>query len=130
MLKFAPEDDKDLGIFYLDRVKKTYRAAAELAYSSVTGKSLNSSNLSNKQIQEKMIDALPHLKEDIVNKTSYRATLLHWQTENPEIFASKYMGRTAQSAKDTVEHGRWLGASDPSTTEHYKDHIAAGVAQR
>ncbi len=117
-------DDRESGTSYLKRIEDTYKAAAELAYSAVKGESLHTSNLSNKQIRDKMVEALPHLKEDIINKTNYRAALLHWQIEHPELFESQYMGRTAQVAKDTVEHGRWLGASDPSTTKHQKDNIA------
>ncbi len=105
---------KESGEFYLDHVQKTYKSAAHLAYSAMTGKDLNGSNLSNKAIRDKMVDALPQLKEDIINKTNYRAALLHWQVEAPELYESKHMGRIAQAAKDTVEHGRWLGASDPS----------------
>lgn len=123
-LKSAFGEDRDSANFYLDRIQRTYKAAAELAYSSITGKQLHASNLDNKQIRDKMIDALPHLKEDIINKINYRAALLHWQAEHLELSDSQYMFRTAQAAKDTVEHGRWLGASDPSTTKHQKDNIA------
>jgi len=121
----APTEYREASAFYLDNLRKTDRLAAELSYASLTGKDLHASNLSPKIIREKMTnDALPHLKEDIINKTNYRAALLHWQIEHPELFESQYMGRTAQVAKDTVEHGRWLGASDPSTTKHQKDNIA------
>jgi hypothetical protein len=126
----ASDEYRDSGTFYLDRIEKTYRAAAELAYSAVAGKHLHASNLDNKRIRDKMIDALPNLKDDIINKINYRAALLHWQIEHPELFESQHMGRTAQAAKDTVEHGRWLGASDPSTTKHYKEHIAQHTRQR
>ncbi len=106
---------KDDGLTYLERIQKTYNSAAELAYSSLTGKELHSSNFTNnRQIRDKMLEALPLLKDDIINKTNYRAALLHWQIKNPEMFESLHMGRTAHLAKDTVEHGRWLGASDPT----------------
>jgi len=120
-LRIEPEDDdrvqsyKKMGSNYLDlHINKTYKAAAELAYSAITGTSMNNSNLSNKAIRDKMVDALPHLKEDIINKTNYRAALLHWQITEPKLYEGQHMGRIAQAAKDTVEHGRWLGASDPS----------------
>jgi|CXWL01.1.fsa_nt_gi hypothetical protein len=117
---------KEFGSFYLERIQETYKAAAELAYSSLTGNALHASNLSNGQIREKMIEALPNLREDVTNKTNYRAALLHWQINNPDLFADPHMGRIAQAAKDTVEHGRWLGAGDPATARH---RAASGQAQ-
>lgn len=109
---------KQNGAAYLERVQATYRAAAELAYSAQTGKPLHLGNATNRMIRHEMVEALPHLKEDIVNKSNYRAFLLRLQADHPEMVDDGYMGRVAQAAKDTVEHGRWLTASDPTYAQH------------
>lgn len=109
---------KQRGHEYLERVQDTYRKAAELSYSSQTGKALYLDNATNRMIRHEMIEALPHLRDDIVNKSGYRAFLLHLQAEHPEVLEDNYIGRVAQAAKDTVEHGRWLAASDPTYARH------------
>lgn len=100
------------GRSYLERVQRTYKAASRLSHAALSGKPLNNDNYDNKQINHEMVFNLPLLKYDIINKTNYRSPLLYWKINNPDLFNEPHMGRIAQSAKDTVEHGRWLGASD------------------
>jgi hypothetical protein len=117
---------------YIEHLQETYEAAAKLAYSSLTGKELRLPNFENMDkpeeklkakniaIRTKMLEALPNLDKDITNKSNYRAALLRWQIKEQGIFDDAHMGRTSQIAKDTVEHGRWTGASDPTITERKK----------
>jgi len=133
------EEEKKLkksGHDYLNtHLPKTYRLASDLAYSALTGKELKANEeidgkkLSFRAIRDKLIDAQPHLKEDIIYKTNYRAPLLYWQINNEGLYDSLHMGRTAQLAQDTVEHGRWLGASDPSYARH-RDNYRNGQNQQ
>lgn len=118
---------KNNGKTYLERIKKTYEAAAKLTYASHTGKELFISNLNNRQIRDKMIEALPNLQGDIINKTNYRAFLLYLQIHHSKMLEDAHIGRTAQSAKDTVEHSIWLGASDPTFAKHKAQNAGRNI---
>ncbi len=114
-LNGADEATRSKGMSYLQRLRQTYLSAAETSYAAILGKSLHADNMDPEQIRDKLIETFPVLlQKDVRNKTSYRSAILHWQAEAPDLLADPHMGRIAQCAKDTVEHGRWIGASDPT----------------
>ncbi|MEZ5692040.1 MAG: phosphoenolpyruvate carboxylase [Rickettsiales bacterium] len=107
---------------YLDRLQRTYTNVSKLAYKSLTGHdSPFRKRTENKTYAHGLTHKMPYMEKDITIKTNYRNALLHWKMHNPEIFDDLNTGRAAQSAQDTVEHGRWLGVSDPTFVEQQRN---------
>lgn len=123
--KFASADMSDIPTAkvvenaesYFERVKQTFESAASLAYEAVTGKDFVQPQTvdlhqKNNEIESQIIKALPNLNGEFERKKNYSDFIMYLRSEKPEIFDDQNLARTVICAGDTVNHGRWLGASD------------------
>ncbi len=101
---------------YLIRVKDTFEAAASLAYEAITGEKFSvteqEAGKKNNEIEAQITKALPNLNGELARKKNYSDFIMYLRSEKPEIFEDPNLARTIICAGDTVNHGRWIGASD------------------
>jgi phosphoenolpyruvate carboxylase len=125
----ANDSNSQLAIDYFKRVKDTFEAAASLAYESVTGKEFIAPQTQNCQernneIESQIVKALPNLGGEFERKKNYGDFILWLRSEKPEIFKDQHLARMAICAGDTVNHGRWLGASDQTYIQSRRSQLA------
>ncbi len=104
---------------YLGHMRETHMKAAQLAHESLTGVALDGSP------REAMTSALDRLTDDIGRKAHYRDFLLYAKIQG----TSEHDRGVIHNAGDTVVHGRFLAADDPTYGEaRLQQKLSVGAA--
>lgn len=127
MEKNNPEINKEMIL----TLRTEYSNAARIVYSALTGMDVAKpgETLSCTEIADKMVDALPHLKQTLLDKSRYgsfaldfknRAMQTWWKGQEwindanakiPDTILN--VGRATHTALDHVSHGMYLAVQDP-----------------